>query len=429
MTSQRRPPAPPRRGPPRGGRPQRPQRPERPSPDRSEPKRGPGGVPEVALLRRGVERWKSGHPWIYRADLDGDPGLRGGEVVRVTDARGWFLGLAFYSGASSIALRFLSWEDELVDGAFFRRRIALADGLRRRTLPGEDTYRAIHGEADLLPGLVVDRYGDYLSAQFLVQATEQRKELLADLLVEHFQCKGLVNRSDVHMRTYEALEPHKGLMRGTVPDTVPYAEGLIRLRADLLGGQKTGAFLDQRENHVVAGQYASGEALDCFSYVGGFALQLATRSTRVTAVEISEAAAALIRQNAEANRLSNVEVVVANAFDFLKDAVDEGRKFDTIVLDPPSFAKNKDAVEGALRGYKEINLRAMQLLRPGGILISASCTYHVDAARFEAMLESAANDARRRVQLVDARGAGKDHPVLMGLRETRYLKCYVLRVL
>jgi 23S rRNA (cytosine1962-C5)-methyltransferase len=386
-------------------------------------------VPEVALLRRGAERWKSGHPWIYRADLDGDPALAGGEAVRVTDNRGHFLGLAFYSRASSIALRFLSWEDEPVDAEFLRRRIARADELRRRTLPGETTYRAIHGEADLLPGLVVDRYGDYLSAQFLVQATEQRKELIADLLEEHFRCKGIVNRSDVHMRTYEALEPVKGLMRGTVPETVPYAEGLIQLRADLLQGQKTGAFLDQRDNHVVAGQYAVGEALDCFSYVGGFALQLATRATRVTAVEISEHAAGLIRANAAANKLSNVDVVVANAFDFLKDAVDEGRRFDTIVLDPPSFAKNKDAVEGAMRGYKEINLRAMQLLRPGGILVSASCTYHVDVARFEAMLESAAIDARRRVQLIEARGAGKDHPVLMGLRETRYLKCYVLRVL
>lgn len=403
--------------------------PEKPAPDRTEPKLGPGGVPEVSLLMRGVERWKKGHPWIYRADLNGDPGLRGGEVVRVMDGRGWFLGLAFYSQASKIALRWLSYDDVKVDADFFRARIQTADELRRRALPDDKTYRVIHGEADLLPGLVVDRYGDYLSAQFLVQATEARKELLADLLVEQFKAKGLVNRSDVNVRQHEALEPMKGVMRGEVPATVPYSEGLIQLRADLLNGQKTGAFLDQRENHVMSSHYAMGEALDCFSYVGGFALQLATRAKKVTAVEISDSAAKLIEENARANQLSNVEVVVANAFDFLKDAVDEGRQFDTIVLDPPSFAKSKDAIDSALRGYKEINLRAMQLMRPGGHLISASCTYHVNEQMFEDMLESAASDAKRRVQIIEVRGAGKDHPVLMSLRETRYLKCFVLRVL
>jgi len=397
--------------------------------DRQTPKLGPDGLPEVAITRRGVERWQRGHPWIYRADLAGDPALQGGEAVRVVDTRGWFLGKAFYSKQSKISLRALSTEDVAIDGDFFAQRIAQADALRTRALPGEDTYRAIHGEADLLPGLVVDRYGDFLSAQFLVKATEERKELLADLLMAHFKAKGLMNRSDVSVRTLEGLEPQKGLLRGNVPPTISYSEGLVRLQADLLGGQKTGTFLDQRENHVVASQYAQGEALDCFSYVGGFALQLATRAQRVTAVEISDTAAAQIRAHAQANRFTNLDVVVANAFDFLRDAVDEGRKFDTIVLDPPSFAKNKDAVDAALRGYKEINLRAFQLLRPGGILISASCTYHVDEAAFEDMLESAAADAKRRVQIIERRGAGRDHPVLLSLRETRYLKCFVLRVM
>lgn len=405
-----------------------PGRKDAPKPDRTEPKLGPGGIPEVQLVRRGVERWANGHPWIYRADLDGDPALSGGEVVRVVDHRGWFLGQAFYSKQSKIALRWLSYDDAVVDRAFFAERIAQADALRRRAFPQETTYRVIHGEADMIPGLVVDRYGDYLSAQFLVPATEQRRELLADILMEHFKAKGLVDRSDVSVRTLEGLEQRKGLMRGELPRTVPFHEGLVRMEADLLNGQKTGAFLDQRENHVVAAQYASGEALDCFAYAGGFALQLATRAQRVTAVEISEAAAELIRANAHANGLKNVDVTVANAFDFLRDAVDEGRKFDTIVLDPPSFAKNKDAVEAALRGYKEINLRALQLLNRGGYLITASCTYHVDEQRFEEMLESAAKDAKRRVQIIERRGAAKDHPVLMSLRETRYLKCYVLRV-
>lgn len=392
-------------------------------------RQGPGGQPEVALTRRGVDRFRAGHPWIYRADLEGDPGLEGGEVVRVVDARGWFVGQAFYSAHSKIALRWLSWDDANVDADFFRERIRMADALRQKALPGETTYRVIHGEADLLPGLVVDRYGDYLSAQFLMRGTEQRKELLADLLVEHFGAKGLANRSDVSVRQLEGLSPEKGVLRGEVPPTVGYREGFVALEADLLGGQKTGAFLDQRENHVVSAEYAHGEALDCFSYAGGFALQLATRARSVTAVEISEPAAAQLRKNAEANKLSNVEVVVANAFDFLRDAVDEGRQFDTIVLDPPSFAKNKASVDAALRGYKEVNLRAMQLLRPGGYLISASCTYHVDEQGFEQMLGSAAADAKRRVQIVEKRGAGKDHPVLMSLPESRYLKCFILRVL
>jgi 23S rRNA (cytosine1962-C5)-methyltransferase len=406
-----------------------PQRPEKLAPDRTTPDIAPDGLPQVSLIRRGVDRWQAGHPWIYRADLNGDPALQGGEVVRVTDGRGWFLGKAFYSKQSKISLRWLSYEDVAVDTDFFRQRLTLADAMRRRALPGESTYRVVHGEADLLPGLVVDRYGDCLSVQFLVPGTEQRKQMFVDLLVELFKPRAIVNRSDVGVRALEGLPQEKGVLYGTLPGPVAYDEGLVRVRADLLEGQKTGSFLDQRENHVVASQYAFGEALDCFSYVGGFALQLATRAEKVTAVEISESAAAQLRENAAANKLPNVDVVVANAFDYLRDAVDEGRRFDTIVLDPPSFAKNKDAIEGALRGYKEINLRAIQLLRPGGYLISASCTYHIDEQGFEDMLASAAADAKRRVQIVEKRGAGKDHPVLLNLRETRYLKCFVLRVL
>ncbi|HZH03274.1 MAG TPA: class I SAM-dependent rRNA methyltransferase, partial [Myxococcaceae bacterium] len=280
-----------------------------------------------------------------------------------------------------------------------------------------------------IPGLVVDRYGDFLCLQLLNQAVEKRKALFAELLVEQFRPTGIVNRSDVNVRALEGLRPEKELLAGELHPTVPYAEGRIRFELDLLAGQKTGTFLDQRENHLIAAEYASGEALDCFAYVGGFALQLATRAEKVTAVEISDAAAEQLRANATANGLKNVEVVTANAFDFLRDAVDEGRQFDTVVLDPPSFAKNKDAIQSALRGYKEINLRAMQLLRPGGILITASCTYHVGDDAFEEMLGAAAADAKRRVQIIERRGAARDHPVLLSLRETRYLKCFVVRVL
>ena len=390
----------------------------------------PSSLPTVRITKKGVDRWKAGHPWIYLADVERAPAeLTGGEVVRVEDGRGWFLGLAFFSKESKITLRWLSWDDVVVDREFFAQRLKAADAIRQRALPGEKSYRVVHGEADLLPGLVVDRFGDCLSVQFLHKATEQRKQLIVDLLVEQFKPRAIVNRSDANVRKLEGLEPEKGLLHGELPGAVTYREGHVAMEIDLLTGQKTGAFLDQRDNHVMSGEWAHGEALDCFSYVGGFALQLALRAKTVTAVEISESACAQIRINAERNKLTNLTAVAANAFDFLRDAVDEGKKYDTIVLDPPSFAKNKGAVEAATRGYKEINLRAMQLLNPGGILITASCTHHVDEEAFEAMLDSAAADAKRRVQILEKRGAGRDHPVLLNLRETRYLKCFVLRVL
>ncbi|MCA3014530.1 MAG: class I SAM-dependent rRNA methyltransferase [Myxococcaceae bacterium] len=384
----------------------------------------------ASISRKGVERWKNGHPWIYAADVEsvGDD-VQGGDVVRVEDGRGWFLGQALYSKASKISLRWLSWEDGPIDAAVFRARLEAADALRRREYPDDTAYRVVHGEADLLPGLVVDRFGDYLSVQFLHAGTERRKQLFVDLLAAHFSPKAIVNRSDAHVRTLEGLTPEKGLLFGELPPVVTYREGHVVLEVDLLHGQKTGAFLDQRDNHVRASDFGHGDALDCFSYAGGFALQLGLKARKVTAVEISESACAQIGKNATRNGLANVEVVCANAFDFLRDALDEGRRFDTVVLDPPSFAKNKDAIAAATRGYKEINLRAMQLLRPGGTLITASCTHHVAEEAFEAMLDGAAADSKRRVQIIEKRGAGKDHPVLLGLRETRYLKCFVLRVL
>jgi len=384
-------------------------------------------APQVILQRRGVERWLSGHPWIYQSDVQSAPRLEGGEVVKVLDQRKWFLGQAFFSKESKISLRWLTYDDVAVDADFFRARIAQARGFRELIAPGDQTYRAIHSEADLLPGLIVDKYGDYLSAQFLVKGTELRKELLADLLIEIFGAKGLMNRSDVSVRALEGLPLVKEVMRGEIPPVVEYREGALRLQANLHSGQKTGTFLDQRENHLLSAAYARGQALDCFAYVGGFALQLATRAEKVIAVETSETAVAELKANVELNQLRNVEVATANAFDFLRDAVDNGRQFDTVVLDPPSFARNKAAIPGAIRGYKEINLRAMRLLRPGGILITCSCSHHVSEALFEEMLESAAADAKRRFQIIERRGASRDHPVLLHLPETRYLKCFILR--
>jgi 23S rRNA (cytosine1962-C5)-methyltransferase len=384
---------------------------------------------DVVLSQRGASRWMAGHPWIFQSDITPPATLAGGEVVRVCDQRGRCLGQAFYSRASKISLRRVSRDEQLVDEAFFRQRIQTAVQLRRAMLPGENTWRAIHGDGDELPGLVVDRYGDYLVVQFLIPAIEQRREMLTRLLVEEFACHGIVNRSDTSVRGLEGLPIEKGVIFGAVPDAVVMREGQIELAVNLLEGQKTGAFLDQRENHIVAGRYARGRALDCFSYVGGFALQMARRAAQVTAIDSSEPACAQIRANIARNKLDNVTVLCANVFDFLRAEFDAGKRYDTIVLDPPAFAKNKAARDASLRGYKEINLRAMQLLTPGGYLISSSCSHHVDEAHFEDMLQAAAADAHREVQIIERRGAGRDHPVLLALRETRYLKCYVLRVL
>ena len=383
----------------------------------------------VTVSPRGASRWAAGHPWIYRTDTRLPQGIPSGVIVPVQDERGRFLGQACVSLQSKIALRRISRSDQPVDVDFFRQHIAAAAQLRRNLYPGDSAYRAIHGDGDGLPGLVVDRYGDWLSVQFLIPAMEQRRDLLVPLLVEQFACKGIMNRSDAGVRAFEGLPQEKGLLWGSVPDPVVIREGQLEFTVSLEHGQKTGSFLDQRENHVVAGRYARGLTLDCFSYIGGFALQMARRSERVTAVDSSEPACEQIRANAARNGITNVHVLAANVFDFLRAEVDAARRYDTVVLDPPAFAKNKDAIAAGLRGYKEINLRAMQLLNPGGYLITSSCSHHVDEPAFEAMLQAAAADARREVQIIEKRGAGRDHPVLLALRETRYLKCYVLRMM
>jgi len=386
----------------------------------------------VTLSRRGLDRLKAGHVWVYRTDVRAPAALRGGEVVRLLDERGWFAGKAFYGKQSQISVRLLTREDEPIDEAFFARRLAQAKALRDAAAPDPDRRRAArvaHGEADLLPGLVVDRYADCLVVQTLIEATDARRELFAGLLQELWKPRAIVERNDVKVRAHEGLPLRKGILRGEAPGNVEFLEGEVRLVADLLEGQKTGAFLDQAENRVEAGRHARGRALDCFTYGGAFALQLARRAESVTAVDISERAAEEGRRIAALNGASNVTFVVANAFDLLRDQADEGQVYDTIVLDPPAFAKNKASVPAALRGYKEINLRAFHLLGRGGVLVTASCSFHIDEAAFEHTVLAAAADAGRSVQIVERRGAARDHPSLLGVPETRYLKCLILRAL
>ncbi len=388
--------------------------------------------PEVTLSRRGLERLRSGHVWVYRSDLRAPSVLQGGEVVRLVDDRGWFAGKAFYGKQSQISVRLLTREDEPIDEAFFARRLAQARTLREAAAPDPELRRAarvVHGEADLLPGLVVDRYADCFVVQTLIEATDARRELFADLLQQLWKPRAIVERNDVKVRAHEGLPLRKGLLRGAEPGPVEFLEGQVRLMADLLEGQKTGAFLDQAENRVEAGRYARGRALDCFTYGGAFALQLSRQAETVTAVDISERAAEEGRRAAARNDAANVTFQVANAFDLLRDQADEGQVYDTIVLDPPAFAKNKASLAAALRGYKEINLRAFHLLSPGGVLVTASCSFHIDEAAFERTVLGAAADAGRSVQVIERRGAARDHPTLLGVPETRYLKCLILRAL
>jgi len=392
--------------------------------------------PLVSVTRRGAERRAGGHLWIYRSDVERAPAeLASGEVVAVVDGRRRFLAKAFWSERSQIALRVVTREEEPVDEAFLAARIASALELRRRAFGaaacggGDGTaMRVVHGEADLLPGLVADRYGDVAVVQTLIPATDRRKELLADLLVSALGLRAVVERNDVRVRELEGLAQVKGMLRGSDPGAVEYREGEARMRLDLLGGQKTGAFLDQRENRLRAGEYARGRCLDCFSYAGAFALQLARGAERVTAVELQAPAVRQARENAELSGAANLEVVEQNAFDFLRDQAENEPAFDLVVLDPPAFAKTKASVPAARRGYKEVNLRAMHVLKPGGILVSCSCSYHVPEAMLEEILLDAANDAGRRAQVLERRGAARDHPVLLGVPETRYLKCFVVRL-
>lgn len=309
----------------------------------------------------------------------------------------------------------------------FKERLKSALAYREALAPDGTAYRLVSAEADGLPALIVDRYGDYLVVQTLCQSVDRRLDLITELLSAALSPKGILARNDAKIRRLEDLPEVVEVRSGTVPDRIEVREGAILHLVDVRHGQKTGLFLDQRENHLAAGRYARGVALDAFSYNGGFALQMAQSCDSVLAIDGSELAVAAIADNARRNGLTNIEGRVANVFDELRELEIARQRFDTIVLDPPAFAKNKASLGKALGGYKEINLRALKLLRPGGILISCSCSYHVDEALFQDMLLHAAIDAHAPVTLIEKRLQARDHPVLLGVPETSYLKCFVLR--
>ncbi|MGE0352069.1 MAG: class I SAM-dependent rRNA methyltransferase [Gemmatimonadales bacterium] len=383
-------------------------------------------LPTVRVSPRGAARWVRGHPWIYRSDcLDT---LDHAGVVRVADDQGRFLGQALHSPRSEIRLRLLERSERPVDGAWWRER--LAQCIERRRTIDATACRMVHAEGDALPALIVDRYDRWIVVQILSAALETRRETLIDALRSLLEPRGILLRNDVPVRKREGLDEAVELAWGTVPESIEVREGPIRYLAAPWTGQKTGAFLDQRPNRIRAGECTrpGGEALDCFSYHGSFALHLAARAGSVTAVDSSAEALARGEENARLNGFTNMTWLEGDVPEVLRRFEREGRRFDTIVLDPPAFAKTRAAVSGAIRGYTEINLRALRILRPGGTLITASCSFHVQRPAFLAMLAAAAGDSGRRAVLRELLGQGEDHPEVLTIPETGYLKGAVVAV-
>jgi 23S rRNA (cytosine1962-C5)-methyltransferase len=381
--------------------------------------------PLVTITSRGEERVHGGHPWIYRTDV-ADAKASPGDLVAVRNARGRTLGHALYSDRSQITLRMLAYGDRPAGDRLVRERLEAAIAFRQSLGIEGTAYRLVHGEADLLPSLIVDRYGEYLVVQALSQGMDRLLPFIVSTLGELLQPRGILARNDPRTRALEGLEQRVEVLAGEIPESISVTEDGLEYDVDLRRGQKTGLFLDQRENRSAAAQYARGRLLDCFSYNGGFALALGRHCRETIAFDISEDAIARVRQNAARNGIA-VAARVGNVFDELRGLERLRERFDTIVLDPPAFAKSKAAVEKARAGYKEINLRALKLLVPGGTLVTCSCSYNVSEAMFAEIIYAAAVDAQAHVTVVEKRMQGRDHPVLLGVPETYYLKCFILR--
>ena len=385
--------------------------------------------PSVKLSARGVTRLQARHPWVYRSDIVGTNDIPPGAPVRVHDQRGKFLGTALYSSSSQIAIRMISHGSVADLPALVAERIRAAIAYRKDLVSNTDAYRIIFSEADFLPGLIVDRYNDVISLQILTQAMDAPpvREAVVHTLKEELQPSGIVERVEARIRDLEQLPAlESGLLYGDKSSTEVRMNG-VRFHYDGLEGQKTGAFLDQRENYAAAAQYAHGEALDAFCYQGGFALHLAEKCSSVTGVDSSRPALEMADKNAALNG-RELEWMEGNAFDLLREYAASGRHYDTVVLDPPAFAKSKRELEKALGGYKELNLRALKMLGPGGILVTCSCSFHVGAQEFLKVVAAAAQDAHKSVRVIESRGAAKDHPVLLNVPETSYLNCLIMSV-
>ncbi|HLR04797.1 MAG TPA: class I SAM-dependent rRNA methyltransferase [Pyrinomonadaceae bacterium] len=382
----------------------------------------------LKITTRGAKRIRNGHLWVYRSDVREANDATAGQIVPVADEAGNAVGQAFYSDRSEIALRFLTTGEETIDREWWRARLRQSATRRSQVARETNAYRLVYSEGDLLPSLIVDRYDDLFVMQTLSQGTEQLKSTLAELLVEEFKPRTIVERNDARVRELEGLDRRAATLYGEAPEEIEINQHGVRFLVSPLGGQKTGAFLDQRENYLAARRVAHGPALDCFTFNGAFALHVASACKSVLGIDISAEAIAAAERNAVRNSASNVEFRAANVFDAMREFEAGGERFDTIILDPPAFAKNRASLASAARGYKEINLRALKLLNPGGVLVTSTCSYHVSEEMFLEIIADAALDARRRVQLVERRGQSSDHPVLLGVPETHYLKCVIARV-
>ncbi|HEX4228695.1 MAG TPA: class I SAM-dependent rRNA methyltransferase [Bryobacteraceae bacterium] len=385
-------------------------------------------LPIVRVNRKASDRVESGHPWIFASDVLDRGEAKPGDAVRVIDPQGRPLGAAHYSSTSQISLRLLSRHIEPIDKAFLRSRIEAAIAYRRRVVDDSEAYRLVHAEGDLLPGLIVDRYADFLVLQLLDQGMDRLAPELVDVLNQLLQPRGIVARNDLTVRAKENLPQETQILFGDVPGRVPVRMHGMQWNADLVSGQKTGIFLDQRENYLAVRRYARGRALDCFTATGGFALHCAARCEHVEGVDSSSSTLELARSNAIANGIANVEFRPADVLDYLPGLIAARRVFDLVIIDPPAFTKSRSGLEGAVRGYKEINLRALRLLGPGGVLVSCSCSHHMSEAHLLEVIAAAALDCGKQLRVLERRTQARDHPILLTVPETHYLKCLIFEV-
>jgi 23S rRNA (cytosine1962-C5)-methyltransferase len=387
----------------------------------------PARLPDVTVKSRGARRIASRHPWVFADDVASAGAAAHGDVVRVRETSGRALGTAFWSGTSKISLRMLSTGDAEPGPAFWAARVEAA-GLRRgATVAAWEAKRVLFGESDGIPGLVADLYGAHLVVQVLTAGAERVLPDVLAALHARYRIDSVLARNDVSVRTLEGLPRETAVLEGDPPTAIAIDEGGVRLTIDPRHGQKTGAFLDQRENRVACQPLARGRVLDVFSFHASFGLHAARGADEVVVVDSSGDALARGRAHADVNGFDNMTFVEANAFDDLRLRQRRGERFELVMLDPPAFAKSRGDIAAARRGYKEVNLRAIRLLSPGGILVTSSCSYNLDEPSFEDILREAAADAGRDLVVVARRGQAADHPVRLGFPESRYLKCFVVQ--
>lgn len=386
----------------------------------------PPDLEKVRVNRKAADRAAGGHPWIFSSDVTDRGGAQPGDAVAVLGPGGRALGTAHYSSTSQITLRLLSNRIEAIDRGFFERRLKQAIAYRERVVENSEAYRLVFSEADLLPGLIVDRYGPYLVIQTLDQGMDRACQTVAECLTDLLEPAGILARNDSSVRKHENLPLETRLLAGEVPERVTILMNSLKLAADLRQGQKTGSYLDQRENYLAVAKQAGGKMLDCFTSTGGFALHAAKHVESVEAVDSSALALETAEANARANGIANIRFREADVFDFLARRQE---RYSTIVLDPPAFAKSRKQLDAAARGYKEINSRALRLLEPGGILVTCSCSHHMSEAMLLEIAATAALDSGKILRVVERRTQASDHPILLTVPETLYLKCLILQVL